>query len=134
MKRETFVQAVKFTLLSISAGFVEVASFALFSLVPMSYSLRHLLSITLSVLWNFTLNRRYTFKSAGNIPRAMFKVALFYAFFIPLSTWLGQGAVDGGWSEPFVKALTLLANFVGEFVWWKGVVFKGNENSRTDVQ
>lgn len=130
MKRETQIQAMKFTLLSLSAGLVEVGSFALFSLMPMSYSLRHLLSITLSVLWNFTLNRRYTFKSAGNIPQAMLKVALFYAFFIPLSTWLGQSAVDVGWNQALVKAITLLANFAGEFIWWKGVVFRGTENTR----
>lgn len=130
MKKDTLIQALKFTLLSISAAVVEVASFALLTLLPMSYSLRHIISIVLSVLWNFTLNRRYTFKSAGNIPVAMLKVAAFYVFFIPLSAWIGQNLVDAGWHQAVVKGLTLLANFVGEFTWWKFVVFRGSENTR----
>jgi putative flippase GtrA len=127
---ETVVQTVKFTLLSLSAGLVEAGSFTLLDLLmPMSYEWKHVISIVLSVLYNFTLNRRYTFKSANNIPIAMLKVGLFYVFFIPVTAWLGQIAANAGWNEYLVKGISMLANFVGEFIWWKFIVFRGTENT-----
>ena len=88
--KESLIQAVKFTLLSLSAGLIEAGSFVVLErLTSLSYDLKHVISIILSVLWNFTLNRRYTFKSANNVPVAMIKVALFYVVFIPVTAWLG---------------------------------------------
>ena len=144
-KKETFIQAVKFTLLSLSAGLIEAASFALLTLlIPAAnmYWFTHGLSVTLSVIWNFTLNRRYTFKSAGNIPRAMALVAGFYVVFIPATMYGGQAItsalVDGGMAaaaaETIVKVATMLLNFVLEFVWWKFVVFRGTENTNSVAQ
>jgi putative flippase GtrA len=129
--RESWVQVLKFTLLSLSAGGIEAGSFFLLGLiVPFwSYAVRHVISVTLSVLWNFTLNRRYTFKSANNVPIAMIKVALFYVIFIPLTAWLGDMAAHAGVPEVIIKIVTMLLNFVGEFLWWKLVVFRGTENT-----
>ncbi len=128
--REGFKQAVKFTLLSISAGGIEALSFvALDALTPLPYEVKHVISIVLSVLWNFTLNRRYTFKSANNVPIAMLKVGLFYAMFIPLTAWLGRLAAGAGVNEYIIKGSTMLLNFVGEFLWWKLIVFRGSENT-----
>ncbi|HNZ64036.1 MAG TPA: GtrA family protein [Bacillota bacterium] len=128
--RETFIQAVKFTLLSLSAGGIEAGSFFLLNLLtPWSYAAKHVISIVLSVLWNFTLNRHFTFKSANNVPIAMIKVGLFYLIFIPVSGWLGQLAADSGISETIIKIATMLMNFIGEFLWWKFVVFRGSENT-----
>ncbi|MCU9968622.1 GtrA family protein [Mobiluncus mulieris] len=141
MKRlnDTQIQALKFTLLSLSAGLVEAGSFALMELLfPFwPYWAQHGVSLTLSVIWNFTLNRRYTFKSAGNIPRAMLLVAAFYAVFIPATMWGGELAARGfvvaglgkGGADAIVKIATMLLNFVLEFVWWKFVVFRGTENT-----
>ena len=58
MKRGDVIQAVKFTLFSISAGLVQVASFALFHDVLhfSQYWFSYLPSLVLSVLWNFTFN------------------------------------------------------------------------------
>lgn len=127
---DVMVQTIKFTLLSLSAAVVEVVSFTLLDLLtPMTYEWKHVISIVLSVLYNFTLNRRYTFKSANNIPIAMLKVGLFYVFFIPITAWLGQMAANAAWNEYLVKGITMLANFVGEFIWWKFVVFRGTENT-----
>ena len=67
-------QAVKFTLFSVSAGVIQVASFALLEIFIKDYWIPYLISLVLSILWNFTLNRRYTFKSAANVPVAMAKV------------------------------------------------------------
>ncbi|NMA93734.1 MAG: GtrA family protein [Clostridiales bacterium] len=128
--REALKQAVKFTLLSVSAAGIEALSFvALNSLTALPYDVKHVISVVLSVLWNFTLNRRYTFKSANNVPIAMLKVGLFYAAFIPLTAWLGQLAAGAGINEYIIKIVTMLLNFVGEFLWWKFVVFRGSENT-----
>ena len=86
------LQAIKFTLFSLSAGIIQVASFALFHDVLgwESWWMSYLPSLALSVIWNFTFNRKYTFKPTGHIVRDMLLVALFYAVFTPASTWLGN--------------------------------------------
>lgn len=128
--KESLIQAVKFTLLSLSAGLIEAGSFIVLErLTSLSYDLKHVISIILSVLWNFTLNRRYTFKSANNVPVAMIKVALFYVVFIPVTAWLGQIASNNNINDYLIKIPTMLLNFVGEFLWWKLVVFRGSENT-----
>lgn len=130
MANETGVQALKFTLLSLSAGVVEAGTFALLQwLTPLPYEWTHVISITLSVIYNFTLNRRYTFRSANNVPIAMLKVAAFYAVFIPVTAWGGQMLADAGVADWLIKAGTMVLNFVGEFLWWKFVVFRGSENT-----
>jgi putative flippase GtrA len=128
--REALIQALKFTLLSISAAGIEAVSFIILErLTTLPYDIKHVISIVLSVLWNFTLNRRYTFKSANNVPIAMLKVGLFYAFFIPLTAWLGKLADGAGVNEYIIKGSTMVLNFVGEFLWWKFIVFRGSENT-----
>ena len=81
----------------------------------------------LSVLWNFTVNRRFTFRSANNVPVAMLKVAAYYAVFTPLSIWLGSWLVDTlGWNEYLVTAINMLLNFVTEYLFDTYVVFRGS--------
>ena len=86
-------------------------------------------SLLLSVLWNLTLNRRFTFQSAANVPVAMAKVLGFYAVFTPLSTWLGNLAESAGMQDFLILAITMLANFVLEFLFCKFVVFRGQEGT-----
>ena len=94
-KRENFFQAVKFTLFSISAGIIQVAVFTLLhELTHLPYWPAYLTALVLSVVWNFTLNRSYTFKSAANVPAAMMKVFGYYCVFTPLSTWWGDWNYD----------------------------------------
>ncbi|MEG2315207.1 MAG: GtrA family protein, partial [Clostridia bacterium] len=78
----------------------------------------------LSVLWNFTLNRRYTFRSDANIPRAMLLVGLYYLVFTPLSTWWGAALTNLGWNEDLVLVGTMLINFVTEFLFQRFVVYR----------
>ena len=105
---KTLWQAVKFTLFSVSAGIIQIGSFTLFNeAFRWSYWAAYLPSLVLSVLWNFTFNRRYTFRSDANIPRAMGLVALFYLVFTPLSTWGGDALNAAGWNEYLVLALTM---------------------------
>jgi len=122
-------QAVKFTLFSASAGMIQVVSFALLEIFIKTYWIPYLISLVLSILWNFTLNRRYTFKSATNIPVAMSKVFGFYLIFTPLSTYLGNWAEALGVNDFIILAVTMLANFVLEFLFCKFVVYRGSEDT-----
>ena len=127
--KKSLWQALKYALFSISAGVIQEGSFLLlFNVIfdKTQYHLCYLVSLILSILWNFTLNRKYTFQSANNIPIAMLKVAGFYLVFTPLSTWLGQIIVNGGGNGNLVQILTMCANFVLEFLFFKFVVFKEN--------
>ena len=120
-----FWRAIKFGLFSIYAGLIEIVSFTLLTeLTPLPYAPRYIIALVLSVLWNFTLNRQFTFKSANNVPIAMLKVALYYVVFTPLSTWLGD-YLSGvlGWNEYLVTALNMIINFVTEFLYQRFFVF-----------
>lgn len=122
-------QAVKFTLFSISAGIIQIGSFALIELFIKDYWIPYIISLVLSILWNFTLNRRYTFKSAVNVPIAMAKVFGFYLVFTPVSTYLGHLAECAGVNDYIILAVTMISNFVLEFVFCKFVVYRGKENT-----
>ena len=118
-------QAIKFTLFSASAGIIQFASFALFdSLLSFPYWLAYGVALVLSVLWNFTFNRRYTFRSDMNVPRAMALIFLFYLVFTPLSTWLGDVLANGGTNEYLVLIGTMLINFVSEYLYQRFVVYR----------
>lgn len=132
-KMKEFLRVVKFTLFSISAGVIQMGSFALMNeLLQWKYWPCYLISLLLSVLWNFTLNRRFTFQSAANVPVAMVKVLLFYAVFTPLSTLLGNFlAEDLLWNEYLVTALNMLLNFTLEFLYQRFFVFNNNLDDRT---
>ncbi len=125
VKSEELKRTVKFVLFSISAGLIEIGSFELLNiLTPWDYWVKHIISIVLSVLWNFTLNREFTFRSASNVPVAMLKVAAFYAVFIPVTTVLGDWLVNTcGWNDTIVKILTMLLNFVTEYLYQRFFVF-----------
>ena len=125
MKKKEFWRVVKFTLFSASAGLIEMGSFALLTaLTNWSYWPRYLIALVLSVLWNFTLNRSFTFQSAANVPIAMLKVACYYAVFTPLSTWLGSFLADTlGWNDFLVTAINMILNFVTEYLYQRFFVF-----------
>ncbi|MDO4972773.1 MAG: GtrA family protein [Eubacteriales bacterium] len=125
-KKKELWRAAKFTLFSISAGLIEILSFTLFNeLLHLPYWLSYLIALVLSVLWNFTLNRKFTFQSAANVPIAMLKVAGYYAVFTPLSTLL-EHLLAGqlGWNEYLVTGINMLLNFVTEFLFQRFVVYR----------
>ena len=122
-------QVVKFTLFSISAGIIQVGSFALMKLFIDAYWGPYLICLVLSILWNFTLNRKFTFKSAANVPVAMAKVFGFYLVFTPVSTYLGHLAEGAGVNDFIILVITMLANFVLEFLFCKFVVYRGQEDT-----
>lgn len=127
MNKKEILRAVKFTLFSISAGLIQIVSFTLLTeLAPFPYWVNYLTALVLSVLWNFTLNRRYTFQSANNVPKAMLLVGLFYLVFTPVTTYGGDFLVERlHWNEYLVTTMNMIANFVLEFLYDKFVVFRG---------
>ena len=126
-------QVVKFTLFSISAGLIQVAAFTLMETVfHLPYWPSYLTALVLSVLWNFTFNRRYTFRSDAAVGRSMLLVALFYAVFTPVSTWWGHVLTTAGWNDFLVLAITMAVNFVTEFLYQRFVVYR-NRIDTNDV-
>lgn len=134
-KNKELFRAVKFTLFSISAGIIQTVSFALMNEVfHWNYWVCYLTSLVLSVLWNFTLNRKITFRSASNIPIAMLKVAGYYLIFTPLSTWGGSALESIGWNEYLVLILSMLTNFVTEYLFQRFFVFGKSIDTAKNVQ
>ena len=134
MDRKELLRAVKFTLFSISAGVIEIVSFSLLTeLTVLPYWPCYLIALVLSVLWNFTFNRRYTFRAAGNVPKAMALVAAYYCVFTPLSTLGGNFLANLGWNEYLVTGLNMVVNFVTEFLYDKYVVFRGTVDTNSLV-
>ena len=117
---------LKFVLFSASAGLIEIGSFALLNeLLDWPYWPSYLIALILSVIWNFTLNRKFTFRSAANVPRAMLLVAAYYAVFTPATTLLGNWLAEKlGWNEYLVTAINMLLNFSTEFLYQKHVVYR----------
>lgn len=127
--KESLTQIIKFTFFSISAGIIQVVTFTLLNEnILWPYWPSYLIALTVSIIWNFTLNRKFTFKSAANIPKAMLKVALFYLVFTPATT-IGDDYLDKiGWNEYLILAITMIFNFITEFLYTKYYVFKEDIN------
>ena len=125
MRKDELTRTIKFTLFSISAGLVQILSFTLMNeLLDLPYWPCYLTALILSVIWNFTLNRKFTFKAANNVPVAMMKVLGYYAVFTPLSTIFGNWLADDLlWNEYLVTILNMIINFVTEYLFDRFVVF-----------
>ena len=122
---KSFLMFVKFALFSASAGIIQFGSYALFyELAHFPEWLSYLIALILSVLWNFTLNRKFTFKSANNVPIAMLKVAAYYAVFTPLSTLFEKYLTETlGWNGYLVTIMNMLLNFGTEFLYQRFFVY-----------
>ena len=123
--RSELIRTVKFVLFSISAGVIEIGVFTvLYEMLHWEYWVAYLIALVLSVVWNFTLNREFTFRSANNVPVAMLKVAAYYAVFTPVTTILGN-YLEGtcGWNGMLVTLMNMVLNFVTEYLYDRFVVF-----------
>lgn len=153
-KKKNILQFIKFSLFSASAGIIQLGSFTLMNevivkqpfiqnlmdkndlfarIMQNEYGPIYLIALILSVIWNFTFNRKFTFKSANNIPIAMLKVLGYYAVFTPVSTVLGNyftakfAGVNGIYY--IVLAITMVTNMITEFLFDKFVVFRNSEGT-----
>lgn len=131
--RKELWRSIKFLLFSISAGLIEIGSFALLTeLTSWSYWPCYLIALLLSVIWNFTLNRKFTFKSANNVPVAMLKVLGYYSVFTPATTLLGNYLAETLlWNEYLVTLLNMVLNFVTEYLFQRFVVFGKSIDTNT---
>ena len=135
MNRE-WLRTLKFVLFSLSAGVIELLSFTLcdtvFEFAPW---VSQLISQVLSVLWNFTFNQKFTFQSAGNVPVAMVKVALFYMVFTPTTTWVTKQLTEVYfWNEYLVKGMVMATNLVLEFLYQRFFVFRDTLDTNDRAQ
>ena len=125
-KKKEFLRTLKFLVFSVGAAAIQVGSFTLLEEVfRVTHWLSYLVSLILSIIWMFTLNRKYTFRSSNNIPVAMLKTLAYYAVFTPLSTWW-TAILTGpnvGWNEYLVLAITMIINCSTEYVFDRFVVF-----------
>ena len=117
---------------SASAGIIQIGAFTLLNeLSGWRYWPCYLISLILSILWNFTFNRRFTFKSNANITRAMLLVFAFYLVFTPLTTWMGDWlAEDLQWNEYLVTAINMLLNLSLEYLYQRFVVYRNKIDNR----
>ncbi len=147
-KKDNALQAVKFALFSASAGIIQVATFTILNefvvpniniqnetvtkILSAEYGVCYLIALLFSVIWNFTFNRKFTFKSATNVPVAMLKILGFYCVFTPVSTIIGEMVMRStSWefAEYIVLACTMAANMVTEFLFCRFVVYKDSMNT-----
>jgi len=129
-KKEETLRIIKYVLFSISAGVIQSVTFTLLhETLAWPYWPCYLAALVLSVLWNFTLNRKFTFQSAANIPRAMLLVLGYYCVFTPLSTLWGKALTEAGWNDYIVLFGTMLINLTTEFLYWRLVVYKDSINT-----
>lgn len=142
--KKELVRSIKFFLFSMSAGLIQTVSIIVCNEVfKLNNEISYLIGLVLSVIWNFTLNRRYTFQSANNVPVAMLKVAAFYVVFTPFSTWLVKVLGGFDWwgiikntavSEYIADGLNMVLNLILEFFYDKYVVFRGSIDTNDIAQ
>ena len=133
INKQVIFQGLKFLGFSIGAGVIQIGSFTLMNeLLTVPYWPAYLTSLILSILFNFTLNRKFTFKSHNNVPFAMFLVLCYYAVFTPLSTLWGDALTNIGWNEYIVLGGTMIINFVTEFLYQKFVVFRVKNKDKSE--
>ncbi len=152
-KKQNILQAVKFALFSASAGIIQVVSFTLLNevvvpniniqnetvmkILSSEYGVCYLVALVLSVIWNFTFNRKFTFKSATNIPVAMLKIFGFYCVFTPISTIIGEAVsrnTTWEFAEYVILAVTMMTNMITEFLFCRFVVYKDSMNTNDLAQ
>jgi len=130
-KKET-IRTLKYAIFAISAGIIQIVFFELLQFANKYDSniwwKSYLISLLLSVVWNFTFNRKYTFKSANNVPIAMAKVIAYYTVFTPFSVCFGQQFLVNqlGWNGTLIEILMMVINFVTEFLYQRYFVFKNS--------
>lgn len=124
-KKKEWIRVLKFLLFSCSAGAIQlVVNFLLYDVAHLTYWVSYLIALVASVIWNFTFNRKFTFKSASNVPVAMLLVFLYYCAFTPLSTLWGHYLEGAGWPGMLVTVFSMAINLTTEFLWQRFVVFR----------
>ena len=118
---------MKFLLFSCSAGVIQFSTFTLFfEVFHLQEWLSYLISLALSVIFNFTVNRKFTFKSAKNVPLAMFQITVYYLIFTPISTWWVDALTNANWNAYLVEIGTMVINLITEFCVYRFIVYRNH--------
>lgn len=150
-KRKTAVQVLKYAVCTASAGILQFVSFTILQAVipenigtiyfivedmSLATFIATTIALALSILWNFTINRKFTFKAAGNVARAMILAFLFYVPFYPFQTWyvhtvkMALGNTDA--AGLLAEATVMLINGVLEFCWQKFFIYRKEADTAVD--
>ena len=151
-KRKGVMQFIKYALCAASAGIIQIVLFSILqAVIPSNGKTIHFIvedmdlvtfiattvALCASILWNFTFNRKFTFKDAGNVPKAMILAFLFYVPFYPFQTWyvhtiksLLVGAIGADGAGIIAEGTVMVINFALEFMWQKFVVFRKPKDKR----
>lgn len=134
-RKKEVIRFVKFGLFSISAGILQMLSFSLLhSVLILGYWLSYIGSLVISVLWNFTINRKFTFRAVNNISVAMLKITCYYAVFTPISTICGDMFSNLGYNEYLILIVTMVINFITEFLYTRYFVYGKNVDNRINSE
>ena len=135
-RKKELLRSLKFLMFSVSAGVIQIVTFTLLNeLVHLPYWASYLVALVLSVIWNFTLNRRFTFRAANNVPVAMAKVFAYYCVFTPLTTIGGNYLAETlGWNEYLVTGINMALNLTTEYLYQRFVVFGKSLDTRKKKQ
>lgn len=143
-KKENLMQMFKFFWVSVSAGVIQILSFALLNeilkfdvyisqifnvAVNLKYGPSYFIALILSVLYSFTVNRRYTFKSAANIPAALLKLTVYYIIFTPVSTIFGEYLAQNNWNEFLILVICMALNLITEYLVCRFIIYKNSINT-----
>ena len=132
MKNKEVARTLKFVLFSASAGIIETVAMILCEEVikiPGHY-VCYTIALVLSILWNFTFNRKFTFQSAENVPKAMALVFLFYVPFAPFTIWMEHFLADThDWNEYVVLAINMALNLSLEYLWDSKIVYRNSKDT-----
>lgn len=121
------IRSLKFALFSVSAGIIQILLFTLLNeLLHLDYWLSYITGLVASIVWNFTINRKVTFKSSNNVKISMLLVFAFYLVFTPVSTVLGSLAENSGVNEYIVLGFTMASNLVLEYLYTRYVVYRNS--------
>ena len=152
-KRQGVMQFIKYALCAASAGIIQLVVFTiLHNVIPddgkkinfiQSTEINTFVATTValcaSILWNFTLNRKFTFKDASNVPKAMILAFLFYVPFYPFQTWyvctiepLLSAKINPTLAGIIAEGSVMAINFALEFMWQKFVVFRKPKAKKTE--
>lgn len=131
-EKKELLRTIKYFLVAASAGIIQFGTYALFlEVFHWKTWITYLLSLILSVLWNYTINRRFTFKSTASIGRSMALAFAYYLVFTPISTWWTKALVDDiGWNAYLVEIATMLVNGITEFLWQRFFIYRGQVDNR----
>lgn len=147
--KQNFVQFLKFVAVMVSAGLIQIAVFTLLqefahfdswfsqafaTEVSLKFGPSYFVALVASVIFSFTVNRRYTFKSATNIPIAMMKLTIYYIIFTFISTTGGEYLAQIGWNEYVTLGVNMIVNFITEYLVCRFWLYRKSMNTNALAQ